>query len=120
MAEIMGYAVTSRDAEHFPIAPVDSMKKALSLAGMNIDDVELIELNEAFAAQVIACHKMLPFDMEKLNISGGAIALGHPIGATGAKILTTLLYGLKRKKKEIGMAAACVGGQGMAIIVRML
>ena len=121
MAEIISYAVTSRDAEHFPIAPVDSIKRALSLASMSIDDIDLIELNEAFAAQVIACHRAFPFSMDKLNVCGGAIALGHPIGASGAKILTTLLYNLKRLGKETGLATACIGGgQGVAMIVRML
>lgn len=121
MAEIVSYAVTSLEAEKFPIAPVYSMKKALEQAKMSIDDMDFIEINEAFAAQVIACHRMLPFDMAKLNVCGGAIALGHPIGASGAKILTTLLYTLKREKKELGMASACIGGgQGVALIVRML
>ncbi|MDR2528613.1 MAG: thiolase family protein [Synergistaceae bacterium] len=121
MAEIVSYSITALDADHFPIAPVTSMKNALSAAGMSLGDMEVIELNEAFAAQVIACHRLLPFDMEKLNACGGAIALGHPIGATGAKILTTLLYSLKREKKELGMASACIGGgQGVAMIVKML
>ena len=121
MAEIVSYSVTSLDAVHFPIAPVASMKSALSAASKSIEDMDIIELNEAFAGQVIACHRMLPFDMAKLNVCGGAIALGHPIGATGAKILTTLLYSLKREKKEWGMASACVGGgQGVAMIVKML
>ena len=121
LAEIVSYAVTARDPKHFPIAPVDTMQLALSSAKMRIDDVDLIELNEAFAAQVIACHRLLPFDLDRLNVCGGAIALGHPIGATGAKILTTLLYSLKRLGKETGLAAACIGGgQGVAMIVRML
>lgn len=121
MAEIVSYAVTSLEAERFPIAPVYSMTKALERAGMSIGDMDLIEINEAFAAQVIACLRMLPFDRAKLNVRGGAIALGHPIGASGAKILTTLLYALKREKKELGMASACIGGgQGVAMIVRML
>ena len=121
MAEIVSYAVTSLEAERFPIAPVYSMKKALEQAKMSIDDMAFIEINEAFAAQVIACHRMLPFDMTRLNVCGGAIALGHPIGASGAKILTTLLYTLQREKKELGMASACIGGgQGVALIVRML
>ncbi|MDL2263599.1 thiolase family protein [Synergistaceae bacterium OttesenSCG-928-I11] len=121
MAEIVSYAATSIEAERFPIAPVYSMKQALEKAKLSIDDMELIEINEAFAAQVIACHRMLPFDMAKLNICGGAIALGHPIGASGAKILTTLLYSLKRQGKQLGMASACIGGgQGVALIVKML
>ena len=83
--------------------------------------MDLIEINEAFAAQVIACHRVMPFDMEKLNVHGGAIALGHPIGATGAKILTTLLYALRNHDKELGVASACIGGgQGVAIVVRRL
>lgn len=121
IAEIASYSVTSLEAERFPIAPVFSMKEALEKAGMDMGDVDLIEINEAFAAQVIACHRMLPFDMGKLNVCGGAIALGHPIGASGARILTTLLYSLKRMGKEVGMASACIGGgQGVAMIVRML
>jgi acetyl-CoA C-acetyltransferase len=121
MAEIVSYAVTARDPEHFPIAPVDTMRLVLSSAKMRLDDVDLIELNEAFAAQVIACHRLLPFALDRLNVCGGAIALGHPIGATGAKILTTLLYSLKRLGKETGLAAACIGGgQGVAMLVRML
>lgn len=121
MAEIVSYAVTSLESERFPIAPVYSMRKALEKAKMSIDDMDFIEINEAFAAQVIACCRMLPFDMAKLNVCGGAIALGHPIGASGARILTTLLYALRRGKKELGMASACIGGgQGVAMIVRML
>ncbi len=121
IAEIVSYAVTALAPERFPVAPVDSMKRALEKANLTIGDMELIEINEAFAAQVIACHRMLPFDMEKLNVCGGAIALGHPIGASGAKILTTLLYSLKREGKQLGLASACIGGgQGVALIVKML
>jgi len=119
IAEVVAYAVTSLEAEKFPIAPVYSMQKALAKAGMAIGDMDLIEINEAFAAQVIACRRMLPFDMDRLNVCGGAIALGHPIGASGAKILTTLIHSLKRTGKELGMASACIGGgQGVALIVR--
>jgi len=121
IAEIVSYSITSLDADRFPIAPVTSMQNALSAAGKSIENMDLIEINEAFAGQVIACHRMLPFDMAKLNVCGGAIALGHPIGASGAKILTTLLYSLKREKKEWGMVAACIGGgQGVAMVVKML
>ena len=121
VAEIVSYSATSLDADRFPIAPVTSMQNALSMAKKRIEDMDLIELNEAFAAQVIACHRVFPFDIAKLNVCGGAIALGHPIGASGAKILTTLLYSLKREKKEWGMVTACVGGgQGVAMIIRML
>ena len=97
------------------------MPKALSMAGLSLEDMDLIEINEAFASQVIACHRVMPFDRDRLNVHGGAIALGHPIGASGAKILTTLLYALKNRDKELGIASACIGGgQGVAIVVRRL
>lgn len=121
MAEIVSYAVAALDPEHFPVAPVPAMQMAFAESGLKMEDMELIEINEAFAAQVIACHRMMPFDMERLNVCGGAIALGHPIGASGTKILTTLLYSLKRTGGQLGMASACIGGgQGVAVIVRML
>ena len=83
--------------------------------------MDLIEINEAFSAQILACHRRMPFDMEKLNPCGGAVALGHPIGATGMKILTTLLYSLIRMDKELGIASACIGGgQGVAMVVKRL
>ena len=94
---------------------------ALKKAAMSIDDMELIEINEAFAAQVIACHRQMPFDMSRLNVHGGAIALGHPIGASGTKILTTLIYSLKQQGKSLGLASACIGGgQGVAMIVKLI
>ena len=121
MAEIVSYAATATDPRYFPIAPADAVEKALAKAQMQLSDMELVEMNEAFAAQVIACDRKLHFDRDTLNIHGGAIALGHPIGATGAKILTTLLYALKNRGKELGLASACIGGgQGVAMIVRML
>jgi len=95
--------------------------KALEKAGLSLEDMDLIELNEAFAAQVLAVHRAMPFDMEKCNVHGGAIALGHPIGATGAKILTTLIYALRHYDKELGLATACIGGgQGVAMVIRRL
>lgn len=121
LAEIVSYAVSAVEPAKFTIAPVPAMQSAFNESGLSAGDMELIEINEAFAAQVIACHRMMPFDTGRLNVCGGAIALGHPIGATGAKILTTLLYGLKREGKELGMATACIGGgQGVAMIVKML
>ena len=115
------HSAVAVDAEHFPIAPVKAMDIVLKKAGMAMDDMELIEINEAFAAQVIACHRKMPFDMDRLNVHGGAIALGHPIGASGTKILTTLLYALRQQGKSIGMASACIGGgQGVAMIVKLL
>lgn len=121
VAEILGYAPGALDALHMGLGPTVAIPKALEKAGMTLEDMEIIEINEAFAAQVIACHRAMPFDMDKLNLHGGAVALGHPIGATGAKILTTLLYALKTHDREIGLASACIGGgQGVAMVVRRL
>lgn len=121
IAEIISYAVAAVDAEHFPIAPVKAMDMAFKKVGMSMKDMDLLEINEAFAAQVIACHRKMPFDMDILNIHGGAISLGHPIGASGTKILTTLIYSLRQRSKSLGMASACIGGgQGVAMIVRLL
>lgn len=121
LAEIVGYAVAAVEPEKFTIAPVPAMQAALRQTSLTVEDMELIEINEAFAAQVIACRRMMPFNAEKLNVCGGAIALGHPIGASGTKILTTLIHSLRRTGKELGMASACIGGgQGVAMIVKML
>lgn len=121
MAEIVSYAVSAVEPAKFTIAPVPAMQATFAESGLSMSDMDLIEINEAFAAQVIACHRMMPFDMGRLNVCGGAIALGHPIGASGTKILTTLLHSLKREGKEMGMATACIGGgQGVAMIVKMM
>jgi len=120
-AEILGYASGALDALHMGLGPTVAIPKALEMAGMKLEDMEIIEINEAFAAQVIACHRAMPFDMDRLNLHGGAVALGHPIGATGTKILTTLLYAMKTHNREIGLASACIGGgQGVAMVVRRL
>lgn len=121
LAEIMGYASAALDAVHMGLGPVAAMPRALAMAGMSLEDMDIIEINEAFAAQILACHRELRFDMGKLNPCGGAIALGHPIGATGGKILATLLYSLKRMGKEFGIVSACIGGgQGVAMVIRNL
>ncbi|HCA41257.1 MAG TPA: acetyl-CoA C-acyltransferase, partial [Aminobacterium sp.] len=121
IARILGYADAAIDASLFGISPTVAMPKALDMAGLSLEEMDLIEINEAFAAQVIACHRIMPFNMDKLNIHGGAIALGHPIGATGSRILTTLLYALKHADKELGIASACIGGgQGVAMVVQRL
>ena len=121
IAEILGYAAGALDAERYPLGPVVAMPKALERAGLKLSDMELIEINEAFAAQVIACHRELKFDMNKLNVHGSAIALGHPIGATGAKITTTLINALGQQGKELGISSACIGGgQGVAMVVKRL
>jgi acetyl-CoA acyltransferase len=112
--EPLGRLVTFTTAgvkpELFGIGPVPAMRKALKLAHLTIDDIDLIELNEAFASQVLACLREFPIDPEKLNVNGGAIALGHPLGCTGAKLTTTLLYELRRREGRFGMVTMCVGG----------
>ena len=86
------------------------MRKALKLAGLTLDQIDLVELNEAFAAQVIACLRELPIDPARLNVNGGAIALGHPIGCTGAKLTTSILYEMQRRQARYGLVTMCVGG----------
>ena len=121
MAEILGYASGALDALHMGLGPIVAMPKALEKAGMTLADMDIIEINEAFSAQILACHRKMPFDMEKLNPCGGAIALGHPIGATGMKILATLVHSLIRMDKEFGIVSACIGGgQGVAMVVRRI
>ena len=96
-------------------------KIALQKAGLTLDYLDLIEVNEAFAAQYLAVEKELGLDREKVNVNGGAIALGHPLGATGTRLVITLLYELKRRNKKYGLATACIGGgQGIAVIVESL
>ena len=121
LAEIVATSFVGIAPQEFGLAPVPAVQKVLKKSGMSLADMDLIELNEAFAAQVIACDRELQFDHNTLNINGGAIALGHPIAATGAKILTTLLYALKNRGKEIGLCTLCIGGgNGVAVIVKMV
>jgi acetyl-CoA C-acetyltransferase len=99
------------------IGPVPAVRRLLEKTGLALGDVDLIELNEAFAAQVIACERDLGFDRGRVNVNGGAIALGHPIGATGARIAATLLHEMKRRDARRGIATLCVsGGMGMAVL----
>src|SRR6185436_10585397 len=107
MARFVTFATAGVEPERFGIGPVPAIQKALKLAGLTLDH---IELNEAFAAQVLACLKALPIDPDRLNVNGGAIALGHPLGCTGAKLTTTLLYEMKRRNARYGMVTMCVGG----------
>ncbi|QED50093.1 acetyl-CoA C-acyltransferase [Cytobacillus dafuensis] len=103
------------------IGPVFSTRKALKRAGLTIEDIDLIELNEAFASQSIGCMKMLEMDPKKVNVNGGAIAFGHPLGASGARILTTLLHEMKRRNSKYGLATMCVGvGQGISTIIEQV
>ena len=122
LAFIRSYAIAGVDPSVMGIGPVPAIQKALSKAGLSIDDIDLIELNEAFAAQSLACLSDLPIAAEKLNVNGGAIALGHPIGASGAIILVKLLHEMKlRKEAKIGLCSLCIGGgMGIAMIVEKI
>jgi len=110
MARFVTFATAGVEPERFGIGPVPAIQKALKIAGLTLDQIDLIELNEAFAAQVLACLKALPIDPDRLNVNGGAIALGHPLGCTGAKLTTTLLHEMKRRNARYGMVTMCVGG----------
>jgi acetyl-CoA C-acetyltransferase len=118
MARILGYSQAGVDPKIMGIGPVPATKKLLEQTRMGLEDVDLIELNEAFAAQVLACQRELRFDRDKLNVHGGAIALGHPIGCTGARITTTLLHALRSRDQTIGLATLCIsGGMGLSMLV---
>ncbi len=121
-ARIVSNAVAGVDPAIMGIGPVPATKKALEKANLTIDDIDLIEANEAFAAQSLAVAKELAFDMNKVNVNGGAIALGHPVGASGARILVTLLHEMKKRDDvKYGLATLCVGGgQGVSTIVEKL
>jgi acetyl-CoA C-acetyltransferase len=121
LARIVSYANAGVDPAVMGIGPVPAVHKALEKAGLKLDDIDIIELNEAFAAQILAVERELKWDRSKVNVHGGAIALGHPVGATGVKILTTLLYALKDRGKTLGLVSLCIGGgQGVAIILERL
>jgi acetyl-CoA acyltransferase len=110
LARFVSFATAGVEPERFGIGPVPAIRKALKLAGLTLDQIDLVELNEAFAAQVLACLRELPIDPDKLNVNGGAIALGHPLGCTGAKLTTTLLYEMRRRNARYGLVTMCVGG----------
>ncbi len=121
LARIVGTGVTALSPEIMGLGPVEASRKALARAGMTISDIDLVEINEAFAAQVIPSYRDLGVDIDKLNVNGGAIAVGHPFGSTGARITTTLLNSLQFHDKTFGLETMCVGGgQGMAMIVERL
>ena len=120
LARIIGWASAGVDPRIMGIGPVPAVRKLLDRTGLKLDDFDLVELNEAFAAQVLAVLRDLPIPMEKLNVNGGAIALGHPIGATGTRIVVTLLYEMMRRSAKRGLATLCVsGGMGMAMGVEL-
>jgi acetyl-CoA acyltransferase len=110
LARFVAFATAGVEPERFGIGPVPAIRKVLTLAGLTLDDIGLVELNEAFAAQAIACLRELPIDPERLNVNGGAIALGHPLGCTGARLTASLLYEMRRRDVRYGMVTMCVGG----------
>jgi acetyl-CoA C-acetyltransferase len=118
MSRIVASAVVGVEPRFMGIGPVPATQRALERAGLTLDQIDVIELNEAFASQVLACDRELHFDRERLNPNGGGIALGHPTGCSGTRILVTLLHELGRRKGRYGLATLCVsGGMGMAVLV---
>ncbi|MEE2768335.1 MAG: acetyl-CoA C-acetyltransferase [Actinomycetota bacterium] len=121
LARVVASGVSALNPEIMGLGPIDAIDQTLKRAGMTISDIDLVEINEAFAAQVLPCAEEVGIDHDKLNVNGGAIALGHPFGMTGARIMTTLLNGLEDADKEFGLESMCVGGgQGMAMVVQRL
>jgi acetyl-CoA acyltransferase len=110
LARFVAYATAGVAPERFGIGPVPAVRKVLERAGLTLDQIDLVELNEAFAAQVLAVLRELPIDPDRVNVNGGAIALGHPLGCTGAKLTTSLLYEMRRRKARYGLVTMCVGG----------
>ena len=110
LARFVAFATAGVPPELFGIGPVPAIRKVLKIAGLTLDQIDLIELNEAFAAQVLACLRELPIDPERVNVNGGAIALGHPLGCTGAKLTATLIHEMHRRGARYGMVTMCVGG----------
>jgi acetyl-CoA C-acetyltransferase len=121
LARIISSGVSGLNPEIMGLGPIEACRQAMARAGLKIEDIDLVEINEAFAAQVIPSAKHLGIPLDKLNVNGGSIALGHPFGMTGARIMTTLLNGLEDADKTFGLESMCVGGgQGMAMIVERL
>jgi 3-oxoadipyl-CoA thiolase len=118
LARVLGIGVAGVDPAYMGIGPVEAIPRALAAAGLGLEDIDLVEINEAFAAQVLACVNELGLDEERLNVNGGAIALGHPLGCSGARLITTLAWELRRRNARYGVAALCVGvGQGVATVI---
>src|SRR5258707_15425558 len=117
-ARIVASAVAGVDPAYMGLGPIPATRKVLQRAGLSINDLDLIEINEAFASQSLQCVRELEIDQEKLNVNGGAIALGHPLGCSGARIVTTLLHELERRGGRYGLATMCIGvGQGIATVI---
>jgi acetyl-CoA C-acetyltransferase len=120
LAEILDYELAGVDPARMGLGPVPATRRLLERTGLKLADVELVELNEAFAAQVLACAHDLHLELERTNVHGGAIALGHPIGATGARIVVTLVHAMRARGARYGIATLCVsGGQGAAVLLRL-
>jgi acetyl-CoA C-acetyltransferase len=118
LARILSYAIAGVDPKVMGMGPVPAVRRALERSGLDPGQIDLFELNEAFAAQALAVQRELRLDPARVNVNGGAVALGHPIGASGARILTTLIYGLRARHQRYGLAALCIGGgMGIAMIV---
>ena len=121
LARIVDYAIAGVDPKIMGIGPVPAVRKLVSKTGLKLEQFDLVEMNEAFAAQVLACLRELPIDPEKLNVNGGAIALGHPIGCTGSRIVTTLAHEMQKRKNRYGLATLCIsGGMGIALGIERL
>jgi acetyl-CoA acyltransferase 2 len=121
MGRIVSWGIAGVDPKIMGSGPVPASRAALKKAGLKLDEIDLIEVNEAFAGQYLAVEKELGLDRNKVNVNGGAIALGHPLGATGTRLVITLLHELRRRKAQYGLATACIGGgQGIAMIVENL
>jgi acetyl-CoA C-acetyltransferase len=121
LAKFVSYATTALDPRIMGLGPVEATKKALKRANMKIEDIELIELNEAFAAQSIGCIRELGLNQEIINVNGGAIALGHPVGSSGCRIMVTLLHEMRRRGNKYGLASLCIaGGMGQATVLEAL
>jgi acetyl-CoA acyltransferase len=118
LARVAGYATAGVPPELFGIGPVPAVRKLLKRTGVALDAIDLVELNEAFAAQVLACLKELPIDPARLNVNGGAIALGHPLGCTGARLTTSMVYEMRRRQAKLGLVTLCIGGgMGAAMLI---
>jgi acetyl-CoA acyltransferase len=110
LGRFVGFATAGVEPERFGIGPVPAVRKVLAQTGLTLDQIDLVEINEAFAAQVLACLRELPIDPDRMNVNGGGIALGHPLGCTGAKLTATLLYEMQRRQARYGLVTMCVGG----------
>ncbi|MGA9592113.1 MAG: acetyl-CoA C-acyltransferase, partial [Candidatus Acidiferrales bacterium] len=121
LGRVIAWATAGVPPRIMGIGPVPAIQRALAIAGLTLEQIDLFEINEAFAAQYLAVEKLLGLDREKVNVNGGAIALGHPLGATGTRLVLTLLFELRRRNARYGVASACIGGgQGIAVIVESL